>query len=303
MKRIIFLSILAAAAAGLSACKKNEEGGSGGGGGVKSGGMPSIKVSGSNTMAQVGTAWAQALNEAGKVKASVAGGGSGIGINDLTAGRIDICTSSRPLKPEEKAKIKEKQGKDPVEFVVGYDALAIFVNRQNPSKDISIEQLKEIYADGGNITTWEQLGPGGLTGNIEVLGRENTSGTYEYFHDEVVGKDAAGNKRKFRTTVAAQSSSQAIIDTIATVKNAIAYDGMAFNDPTKVKWLAVSKKTGDPAVLPGVDDARSGKYPLARKLFLYTVGEPTGAAKQFVDFALSAEGQKLLAETGYVSLK
>ena len=287
MKRIAFLSLLTATAASLSSC--------GGGGGDKK----SIKVSGSNTMAQVATAWAENFTDA---QVTVAGGGSGIGINELTEGRIDVCTSSRPMKAEEKAKVKEKQGKEPVEFIVGYDALAVFVNPANPVPQISMEQLKDIYIADGAITTWEQVAPGGLTGNIEALGRENTSGTYEFIHDVVLGKDKDGNKNKFRTTVAAQSSSQAIIDNLANMKNSIGYDGMAFKTD-KVKWVPVSKKTGEPAVMPGVDDARSGKYPLARKLYLYTIGEPTGAVKGFIDFALSAEGQALLSKTGYVSLK
>jgi phosphate transport system substrate-binding protein len=118
----------------------------------------------------------------------------------------------------------------------------------------------------------------------------------------VLGKNAAGDKNKFRTTVAPQSSSQAIIDNLANIKASIGYDGMAFSS-SKVKQVAVSKKTGEPAVMPGVDDARSGKYPLARPLYLYTVGEPEGAVKGFIDFALSPEGQKLLSEVGYVSLK
>lgn len=289
MKQFFTLPLLAALAVGLTSCGSKDA----------SKASASIKVSGSNTMAQVSTAWAE--NFAG-AKVSVGGGGSGIGIGELTEGRIDICTSSRPMKPDEKAKIKEKQGKEPVEFVVGYDALAIFVNPGNPLNEISVEQLKEIYREGGSITTWEQVGPGGLTGPISVLGRENTSGTYEFIHDAVVGKNAAGEKEKFRGNISAQSSSQSIIDNLATVKSALGYDGMAFKND-KVKWLSVSKKAGEPAVLPDVNDARSGKYPLARKLYLYTVGEPTGATKEFIDFALSEAGQKLLAGTGYVSLK
>lgn len=289
MKKIFALPLMAALAFGVTSCGSKDA--------AKS--SANLKVSGSNTMAQVATAWAEAFAGA---NVSVAGGGSGIGIGELTEGRIDICSSSRPMKPEEKAKVKEKQGKDPVEFIVGYDALAVFVNPANPIKEISLEQLKQIYWEGGNATEWEQVAPGGLTGPITVLGRENTSGTFEYFEEAVVGKDAAGKKQKFRGNISSQSSSQAIIDNLATVKSAIGYDGMAFKND-KVNWLPVSKKTGEPAVMPGVDDARSGKYPLARKLYLYTIGEPTGATKEFIDFALSEAGQKLLAQTGYVSLK
>ncbi len=279
------LALLTLSSVALSSCGKSDK--------------PTLKISGSNTMAQVATSWAENFP---KAKVSVAGGGSGIGIGELIEGRIDICTSSRPMKDEEKKKVKDKQGKDPVEFVVGWDALAIFVNPNNPISQISIEQLHEIYSEDGKTTTWEQVGPGGLTGTIEVLGRENTSGTYEYFHDAVVGKDAAGNKLKFKGNISAQSSSQAIIDNLATVKTAVGYDGMAFKSD-KVKWLAVSKKTGEAGVLPSVDDARAGKYPLARKLYLYTLGEPTGVVKEFIDFAMSDQGQKLLSETGYVSLR
>jgi len=288
MKRIVFLSLLTATAASLTSC----------GGGNESN---TVKVSGSNTMAQVSAAWAEKFGEKAGVKVSVAGGGSGIGIKELTEGRIDICTSSRPMQDGEKAKVKEKQGKDPVEFVVGYDALAVFVHPKNPATQISVDQLKNIYWENGDITTWEQVGPDGLTGKIEVLGRESTSGTYEFIHDVVLGKDAEGNKNRFRTTVAAQSSSQAIVDNLAKMTNAIGYDGMAFG--SELKKLNVSKATGEPAVAPNADDARSGKYPLARKLYLYTIGEPTGNVKAFIDFALSAEGQALLAKTGYVSLQ
>ncbi len=295
MKRIVFISLLTAAAAGLTSCKKDSSGDAKGGG-------KSISISGSNTMAQVATAWAEKFHEDTGIKPDVAGGGSSIGITALTAGQIDICTSSRSMKDPEKATIKEKRGKEVKEFVVGIDALAVFVHPDNPIKEITVDQLKQIYVEGGSITTWEQVSPGGLTGNIEALGRENTSGTYEFIHDVVLGKNAAGDKNKFRTTVAPQSSSQAIIDNLATIKTSIGYDGMAFNSP-KVKQVAVSKKTGDPAVMPGADDARSGKYPLARKLYLYTVGEPEGSVKAFIDFALSTEGQKLLSEIGYVSLK
>ncbi len=289
MNKFLTFPLLAAFAVGLSSCGNKNGAGS----------LPSLKISGSNTMAQVSTAWAEAFP---KAKVSVGGGGSGIGISELTEGRIDICASSRPMKPEEKAKVKEKMGKEPVEFVVGYDALAIFVHPQNPIKEISIEQLTEIYGEDGTLTKWEDVSPGGLTGPMTILGRENTSGTYEYFHDAIVGKNEAGESRKFRGNISTQSSSQSIIDNLATVKSAIGYDGMAFKND-KVNWLAISKKTGEPAVLPNADDARSGKYPIARKLYLYTIGEPAGATKEFIDFALSDAGQKLLAGTGYVSLK
>lgn len=260
--------------------------------------MPTIKMSGSNTMAPISAAWAEAYNEASIV---TSGGGSGIGIKQLIDGTIDICNSSRPLKPTEIEAIKAKHGKDVKEFHVGYDALAVFVHPENPIQEISLEQLTQIYADGGTITSWEQLGATGQTGGIEVLGRESTSGTYEYFQEAICGKDEAGKTKPYRQGISAMSSSQAIIDTLATTKSAIGYDGMAFKTD-KVKWLKLSAKTGDPSVEPSVDDARSGKYPLARKLFIYTVGEPAPHVRKFIDWILSPEGQKGVADTGAVTV-
>jgi len=260
--------------------------------------MPTIKMSGSNTMAPIGAAWAEAYPHASIV---TSGGGSGIGIKQLTDGTIDICNSSRPLKPTEIEAIQAKHGKEVKEYHVGYDALAVFVHPENPLNEISIEQLTQIYGEGGGITNWDQIAPGGLTGRIEVLGRESTSGTYEYFQEAICGKDDQGRHKSYRQGISAMSSSQAIIDTLATTKSALGYDGMAFKTD-KVKWLKLSTKTGEPAVEPGINDARSGTYPLARKLFIYTVGEPEPHVRQFIDWVLSPEGQKGVADTGAVTV-
>jgi phosphate transport system substrate-binding protein len=271
----------------LASCSKKE-----------AGSMPTIKMSGSNTMAPISAAWAEAYSGANIV---TSGGGSGIGIKQLIDGTIDICNSSRPLKDSEKEAIKAKHGKEVQEFHVGYDALAVFVHPDNPLESISVEQLTQIYGDGGGITTWEQIGTGGLTDPIEALGRESTSGTYEYFQEAICGKDDAGKYKPYRQGISAMSSSQAIIDTLATTKTAMGYDGMAFKTD-KVKWLKLSAKTGGTAVEPSVNDARSGTYPLARKLFIYTVGEPEPHVRTFIDWILSPEGQKGVAETGAVTV-
>ncbi len=263
----------------------------------------SIRTAGSTTLQPVVAAWSEAYAAVNKgASVSVSAGGSGVGINELIEGRIDVANSSRQMKPEEKEKVKAKHGKDVYEVAVGYDALAIYTHKDNPIKEISIEQLKTIFAKGATATKWDQVAPGGLTDEIRVLGRESNSGTAEYFKEAVCGKGPDGKYIEFREGIAEMNSSQAVIDTLATTKNAIAYDGMAFKTD-KVHWLAVSKKTGEPSVVPGADDARSGKYPLARKLYMYTIGEPTGEVKKFIDWTLSAEGQAILAKTGCVSLK
>jgi phosphate transport system substrate-binding protein len=258
-----------------------------------------ITMSGSNTMAPIAAAWAEAYEDASVV---ASGGGTGIGVKQLTDGSIDICNASRPLKAAEKEAIKAKHGKEVVEYHIGYDALAIFTNLANPLKEISVEELKGIYSAEGTIADWSGLPASTMTDKIEVLGRESTSGTYEYFQEETCGKDDKGKLKPFRQGISAMSSSQAIVDTLATTKNAIGYDGMAFKTD-KVKWLAVAKKKGDKAVTPGADAARSGEYPLARKLFIYTVGEPKPHVKAFITWLLGVDGQKLVAETGAVPLK
>ncbi len=291
MKQSLFLALISTAAIALTGCGK------------KSGDKEVITTAGSTTLAPIVTAWAENYANVSKdATVSVAAGGSGVGINELIEGRIKIANSSRPMKAEEKEKIKAKYGKDVKEIVVGYDALAVFTHKDNPLQKISVEELHGIYAKGGDITKWEQVSEGGLTGDIRVLGRESNSGTGEYFKEAVCGKGPDGKHIEFREGISEMNSSQAVIDTLANTKTAIAYDGMAFKTD-KVHWLAVSKKKGEDAVLPSVDDARSGKYPLARKLYLYTIGEPEGEVKKFIDWALGPEGQKLVAKVGAVPLQ
>ena len=284
--RLIALSV-ALLVGGLTSCGKKETG------------KTAIKMAGSTTLAPMATVWAEAYAKiAPGVSISVSAGGSGGGITELTEGRIDICNSSRPMKDEEKKKIKDKHGKDAVEIAVAYDALAVFVAKSNPINEISIEQLKEIYSEGSTIKTWDQVAPGGLTTELTVLGRESNSGTGEYFSEAVLGKGG-----KSRAKISEMNSSQAVIDTLKTTVNGIAYDGIAFKTDD-VKALSLSKKKGEPAVVPSPDDARSGKYPLARKLFFYTIGEPTGEAKKFIDWVTSAEGQAIVTSSKLaVSLK
>jgi phosphate transport system substrate-binding protein len=260
-----------------------------------------IRVKGSDTMIQIATAWAEVYR---KVKPGVfvnaSGGGSGTGIAALQNNNTDICDASREMKPEEREKVKAAAGKEVKEIVVAYDSLAVYLHPSNPIKEISIEGLREIWAEGGTITQWEQLSPG-FQGRIVLFGRQNSSGTYDYFREHICGKTADNKQREFRSGISEMNGSAEVIENVARTPTAIGYSGMGYKTPA-VNWLKISSKKGEPGVEPGVEAARSGKYPISRKLYMYTAGEPQGEVKAFIDWVLSPEGQKLVESEGFVPL-
>jgi phosphate transport system substrate-binding protein len=261
-----------------------------------------IRAKGSDTMIQLATAWAEAYRKvAPNVMVNANGGGSGTGIAALQNGTTDLCNASREIKPEEKEKVKAATGKEVKEFVVAYDALAIYSNPANPIKDISIEELREIFAEGGTINAWDAINPA-FTGKIVLFGRQNNSGTYDYLREHVCGKTPEGKQREFRAGISELQGSSEVVENVGKTPTGLGYSGMGYKTPA-VNWLHVSKKKGEPGVEPGVEAARSGTYPISRKLYIYTAGEPTGEAKAFIDWVLSDEGQKIVAAEGFVPLK
>ncbi len=235
----------------------------------------SITILGSDTMVNLAQAWAEEygrINPA--VSISVSGGGSGTGIAGLINGTLDLANSSRKIEPEEAKKAKENTGKDPVEFMVGYDALSVFVAKNNPLSEIAIEQLAEIYGENPKITKWSQLG-------LKVPGCDG---------DEIVvvsPRDMNGSK-----------------DVVALVEQtpcAIGYSGMAYATPG-VKALKVAKKAGQPAFLPSIETTLDNTYPIARPLYMYSLGKAEGGVKKYLDWILSDAGQKVVKDNGYVPL-
>lgn len=260
-----------------------------------------IRVKGSDTMIQLATAWSEAYR---KVKPNVFvnadGGGTGTGFAALQNNTCDICDASREIKKEEGEKTKSVTGKDVKEFAVCYDALAVYSHPSNPVKEISVEELREIWAEGGNITMWEQINPA-MHGKIALFGRQNNSGTYDYFREHICGKKD-GKQREFRGGISEMNGSAEVVENVSKTATALGYSGMGYKTP-KVNWLKVSNKKGESGVEPGVDVARSGKYPISRKLYLYTAGAPTGEVKAYIDWILSPAGQKIVEQEGFVSLK
>jgi phosphate transport system substrate-binding protein len=255
-----------------------------------------LSIIGSDTLLQVGLAWSEAYREVNKdVTVKVDGGGSGIGINALINDTAPIANSSRQIKDSEIASIKEKHGKEPVEHIVGYDGIAVYVNKENPIKSISLAQLKEIYAEGGTIDAWEKINPG-ITGAIDRSSRSSTSGTYSFFKEAVCGKGV--EYKKGATTM---SGSTAIVEFVGTTKTAIGYSGMGYKND-HVNWLAIYSDDASKAVEPSIEAVADGSYPIARPLYLYTVGEPEGVVKEYIDWLKSAAGQAVLAAEKFVPI-
>ena len=261
-----------------------------------------IRATGSDTMIQLATAWAEGYRKVKKeVFVNANGGGTGTGFAALQNNSTDICNASREIKKEEITKVKAVTGKDVKEFVVAYDALAVYTNPKNPIKEISVAELTEIWAEGGNITTWDQVIPS-MKGKIVLVGRQNNSGTYDYFREHICGKTPDKKQREFRGGVSELNGSSEVVEQVAKTRSAIGYSGMGYKTD-KVNWMKVSAKKGEPGVEPGADVARSGKYPIARKLYLYTAGEPIAEVKAYIDWILSPAGQKIVEQEGFVPLK
>jgi phosphate transport system substrate-binding protein len=294
MKTVLNLSCALLAAAGLMLT----------GCGKKNAGQKNDKTIanvGSDTMLQLGMAWSEAYKKvAPDVKVEVNGGGSGVGIAGLISGSVDLANSSKAIEDKEKADLKAKQDKEAKEFMVGYDALSIYVHKDNPLNEISIEELSELYKEGGKIRKWSDLGvtaiPGAKGDEIVVVSRQNNSGTHHYFKEAIVGK-----KTEERADKVNQSGSADVVNLVGSTPNAIGYSGMGYHTD-KVKTLKVSKKKGESAVLPTIETTLDKTYPIARPMFLYTAGEPAPTVKGYIDYILSPAGQGILKEQGYVPL-
>lgn len=259
-----------------------------------------IQNKGSDTLVNVAQAWAEAYSEVDpNVAIAVSGGGSGTGIAAMINGTVDIANASRKMKDSE-IKRAESNGQNPKEHVVGYDALAVFINSANPAKSLSFSQLKEIYIRGGRATKWSDVGlkvPGCNSDEIVVVSRQNNSGTYAYFKKAVLGK-----KGKYRQGTLDMHGSKDVVDLVEHTPCAIGYSGLAYATD-HVKMACISKEDGATCVNPSVATASDHSYPIARPLFMYTNGEPQGAIKAYMDWILSDAGQCILMKKGYAPVR
>lgn len=286
-------------AAGLILLGCGQKEGVGTDGGAKSAGkVTSIQNIGSDTMVNLAQAWAETYHQVDpSVSVEVSGGGSGIGVAALINGTCEIANSSRALEPEEIQKAKSKHGHDPKEFLVGWDALAIYVHTSNPIDEISIEELSDIYKEGGSIDKWSQLGSK-LAGGEEIIrvSRQNNSGTYHYFREMVVGK-----KSDFKLGSRDMNGSKDVVELVSRTPNAIGYSGLGYKTD-KVKVLKVAKKKGGSYVAPSIPTTWDKSYPIARPMFMYTPGQPSPHVQKYIDWILTDAGQAVVKDSGYVPL-
>jgi phosphate transport system substrate-binding protein len=257
----------------------------------------SIQIKGSDTMVNLGQAWAEEFMATHpEVSIAVTGGGSGTGIAALINGTTDIANTSRKIKQKE-LDDAQKSGYYPEEFKTAIDALAVIVNPVNPVKELTIDQLSGIFT--GKITNWNEVG--GKNEKILVLSRDRNSGTHMYFLEHVLRHGNEKGPEQFAPSVLMLPSSEAIISEVSQSESAIGYDGLGYVTP-KVKTIAVAAKNGDPFVQPSKENATNHTYPIWRFLYMYTGFKPKGETKAFLDFVVSEKGQEIVNELGFVPL-
>lgn len=267
-------------------------------GAVNGGHRVVLQNKGSDTLVNVAQAWAEEYKTVNpKVAIAVTGGGSGTGISALINGTVDLANSSRSITEKETGAAKQ-HGVTPKEFTVGYDALAIFIHKNNPIKRFSLEQLADIYGEGAKTEKWSQLGvkiPGCDSDEIVRISRQNNSGTYVYFKEAVLGD------REYEFGSLDMHGSKDVVDLVAKTPCAIGYSGLAYATP-EVNIPCI-EKSGGQCVIPTLETAVNRSYPIARPLFMYTSGEPKGHVKEYLDWILSDKGQCIIVDKGYASAR
>ncbi len=246
----------------------------------------SISVEGSDTMVNLGQAWAEAFMEVNEgVMISIKGGGTGTGIAALINGTVDFANASRAMKDEE-IEAAKANGIEPVQHEVALDSIAVVVNSANPVEELSMEDLGKIYR--GEITNWSEVG--GPDETIVLLSRDTSSGTYEYFKEEVVA--AEDENAEFAASAQLLGSTQAIVEEVAGNEWAIGYVGLGYlTDDLKV--VAID------GVTASVETAKDGTYPLARYLYMYS-HDDTEAMTAYLEWILGPEGQAIVVDQGFV---
>lgn len=276
MKKILTIALTVIAAAMLIAAAK----------------QTTITVKGSDTIVILAQRWAEKyMSMHPDVVIQVTGGGSGTGISALINGTTDICNASRPMKKSEREKLKQRYNSLGTEIPAAQDGITVYLHAENAVSELSLDQIKAIYL--GEITNWKDVG--GADAKIILYGRENSSGTYVYFRDNVLkGNDYSALMQTLPGTAA-------VVNAVAKDKNGIGYGGAAY--AKGIKQVLVKKDPSSPGYGPTLENIKAGNYPITRYLYMYTRAKPTGAIKEFIDWTLSEEGQEIVSTVGYFPVK
>jgi phosphate transport system substrate-binding protein len=254
-----------------------------------------IENKGSDTIVNLALAWAETYQASHpEIRISVTGGGSGTGIASLINGTVDLANASRQIKEEEIAEA-EANGVEPVEHIIARDAIAVIVHPENPVSELTLKQISDIYS--GKYKNWSEVG--GEDRPIVRLSRETNSGTHVYFLETVLRLGDSEDTTLFSMDTLLLPSSEGIIAEVRQNPNAIGYDGLGYV-PEDLKMIAIAEEQGGAYVLPSIPTVNDKTYPIARDLYMYTDGEPTGIVKEYLDWILGAEAQKIVEELGFV---
>lgn len=251
-----------------------------------------ITIKGSDTVLPLSQKEAESYMKINKgASITVVGGGSGVGIAALMDGTTDIAMSSRLLKMDERLKLQEA-GRAYKEVTVAFDALAVIVNPANKVSKLTREQVEGIFT--GKIKNWKEVGGDDM--QIVAYARETSSGTYEFFKDNVL------KRKNYASACLNMPATGAIMQSVSQTKGAIGYVGIAYMDKS-VKDIAVSYDKGKTYIEASVANAKNKTYPIVRPLYYYYPTAKTKSVKPFIDYVLSEAGQKVVEQVGYVTLK
>lgn len=252
-----------------------------------------ITIKGSDTMVHLMSSLTEEyMKRYPEAQLSVTGGGSGTGIAALLNGTTNICASSRDMQQKERDEALSR-GINVVEKTIAYDGIAVIVNPDNPIGELTMSQIKDIFT--GKIKNWKELG--GPDQEISALSRESNSGTFVFFQEHVLLKE------NFAPSVKLMPASSSIAQAVSQDRWSIGYLGLGYAKNANVKIVKVKKDDNSPAITPNHNTVLDKSYPIARPLFLIFNGEPQGIMANFLTFVLSKEGQKIVEETGYITLK
>lgn len=280
MQKWLFILII------LTGCSKNQN-------------FTIIQNKGSDTLVNLAQAWAEEYKKVRPdIAIAVSGGGSGTGVAALVNGTVDIANSSRAIKDEEREEAKKNNNKEINEFIVGMDALAVFVHPSNPLTGLSLKEIACIYGEGGTCTHWHHVRniqvPGCKDNKIIRVSRQSNSGTYQYFREAILGK-----KRDLKLGSMDLNGSRESIDLVEKTPCAIGYSGMGYLNE-RIKALCISQAEGSNCIGPTVEGAMDKSYPISRELYMYTSGTPSKDVKDYMEWTQSEEARAITIKAGYV---